>query len=125
MLHATTSALCYSLAAEHAGRTPALGAPYNDVVAFVGRQRARLATALRVPLLLATLAFALAPCARGRAPFHRLPPAERARRIAAWRGARLAPLRDLVRFYESLTVYALHARLGPEPPTGPPAPGLP
>lgn len=110
MLYATTSALCYTLAADHAGDAPALTPPYNDVTAFVGEQRARLATVLRVPLLLATLAFAGAGLWHGRAPFHRLAPPARARQVAAWRTSRLGPCRDLIRFYESLTLLALFAR---------------
>ena len=110
-LYATTSALCYTLAAEHAGDAPALAAPYNDVTAFVAAQRARLSTALRWPLLLATLGFALAGLRCG-ALFHRLPPAKRARQVAAWRHSRLGACRDLIRFYESLAVLALFARPG-------------
>jgi hypothetical protein len=120
VLYATTSALCYSLAAEHAGPQPdlaALAAPYNDVTAFVQAQRARLDAALRLPLLAATLAFALAGLRRG-GRFHRLSPALRARQVAAWRRSPLGPCRDLIRFYESLAVLALFAR----PELAPPAP---
>lgn len=109
VLYATTSALCYSLAAAHAGTAAALAAPYNDVTAFVIAQRGRLATWLRVPLELATLGFALAGLLHGRA-FHRLSPQRRARQVAAWRRAPLGPCRDLVRFYESLVLMALFAR---------------
>lgn len=109
VLSATTSALCYSLAREHAGSHPALAPPYNDVVRFVSAQRVRLSPALRGPLVLATLAFGLAGLRRGRR-FHRQTLEGRARQIAAWRGSRLGPLRDLVRFYESLSVLALFAR---------------
>lgn len=110
MLDATTSALCYSLAAEHAGATPALDGPYNDVTAFVTAQRGRLAAWLRWPVLLATGVFSLAGLRHGGRPFHRLRPDVRARQIAAWRASRLGPLRDFVRFYESLAVLALYAR---------------
>ena len=110
MLYATTSALCHTLAAEHAGATPALESPYNDVTGFVIAQRARLGGLLRLPLLLATLGFGVAGLLHGRALFHRLPPAVRTRQVAAWRTSRLGPCRDLVRFYESLTVLALYGR---------------
>lgn len=121
MLSATTSALCYSLALEHAAGHPALAAPYNDVVRFVTAQRGRLSPSLRWPLLLATVVFGLAGLRRGRC-FHRQMPARRARQVAAWRASRLGPLRDLIRFYESLSVLALFARPGLNAPTQPSEP---
>jgi choline dehydrogenase-like flavoprotein len=113
--HDAVSALAYSLATPHAGPADLLP-PYNDLAAFILRQHARLPDYLRAPLRLATLAF-------DAGGFHRRPPAERARKVAAWKNARPAFARDLIRYHESLATLALFSR--DEPPAAPPRPATP
>ena len=85
-------------------------APFNDVVAFVTAQRGRLAPWLRLPLLVATLAFGCSGWLRARTLFHRQSPDLRAGQVEAWRNSRFAACRDLIRFYESLSLLALYGR---------------
>ncbi|MCX7887528.1 MAG: GMC family oxidoreductase N-terminal domain-containing protein, partial [Verrucomicrobiae bacterium] len=113
--HDVTSALVYSFAAAHAdSNQPALQPPYNDVTAFVLRQHARLPDYLRLPLLVATLAFDLGG-------FHRRHPQARAKRVAAWKNSSFAFAQDLMRYHETLTTFALYSRADPAialPPSG-------
>ena len=107
---ATVSALAYSLAAEHAGREPQLGPPYNDVARFAEAQYGRLPDTLRLPMRVATVlfdAFGLVLCGL---PFHRQAPDRRRLQIALWRRSPLGPWRDFIRYHESLAVLALHSR---------------
>jgi hypothetical protein len=98
----TVSALCYDLARSHDPGS----LPCNDVVRFALRQHARLPVFLRWPLRWATIAFGLA----GATPYWRRSVEARRRRCESWRQSRLGPCRDLIRFYESLTVMALYSR---------------
>ena len=102
------SALVYSLAESHAtaDREP----PYNDLTAFVLRQQARMPDYLRTPMLGATLGFDFLGVARQGHRFHTRPPAIRQRQVAAWKGSRIGFARDLLRYYESLTLLGLYSR---------------
>ena len=105
---ATVSALVYSIVAERCGDAPGSGDgfPHNRVVRSVLGQYAALPDYLRPPLKWATIALdttTLVP--RGR-PFHALEHAERWRRMQRWRASRVGAVRDLLRFYESLAVFA-------------------
>lgn len=127
-LHDVASALVYSLAADHADPSrPEQGRPYNDITGFVLRQRGRLAGGLREALAAASFCFDGAGLLRGDL-FHRQGPAARARQVAAWKRSPLGLGRDLMRFYESLVVFALHSREhlrpGRETEAGVQAPGV-
>lgn len=79
------------------------------VTRFVLGQHARMPDYLRLPLLLVTLAFDSYPCVvRGRR-FHRLELLDRVRFVEAWKRGRLGVQRDLMKFYESLTVFGWQA----------------
>ncbi|MCS7336712.1 MAG: GMC family oxidoreductase [Verrucomicrobiae bacterium] len=110
--HDTVSAIAYSAARQlvPAQGPEELGPPYNDVARFILREHERMADYLRFPLQIVTLAFDIAALPSARQMFHRLPPAERQRLIARWKSARLGPMRDLIRFYESLAAIALFER---------------
>ncbi|MAE65817.1 MAG: hypothetical protein CMJ18_16225 [Phycisphaeraceae bacterium] len=110
----TVSALCYSLATEHARDFDVLRPPYNDVVRFVRAQYGRMSEPLRLPILAATLGFAVAALPSG-SLFHRLSPSCRARIVGRWRAAPVGPCRDLIRFYESLVILSIHARRAEAP----------
>lgn len=68
-------------------------------------QHARMPAHLRAGVRLATLAFDWSAALRARRPFHSSPAPVRHARLARWRRARLAPCRELVRFWESLVVH--------------------
>lgn len=105
------SALAYSMALERAGDDPAAFAgPYNDAARFVLERVALMPAHLRVPLKALTVAFDVCGIVRGRA-FHAQAPETRARQIARWSASGLRPAADLMRFYRSLSAFALYSRL--------------
>jgi hypothetical protein len=100
---ATVSALTEALIHEHGG--PDAASLHDRVVRFVLAQHGRMPDHLRLPLFLLTCGFGWLPVATTGAPFHRLSPERRGRRMRAWRSARLGVCRDLVRFWETLVVF--------------------
>jgi hypothetical protein len=111
LFHSTVSALCYEIADSHAeGDGAPLLPPYNDIVRFVIRQHRNMPLILGRAIQLATLLFAVTALARHGALFHRLPPPRRRVQVAAWTVSRLAPCRDLLKFYSSLVILALYSR---------------
>ncbi len=110
VFHHTVSALVYSLIAAHCPEDPRQHWFLENVcVRFVLARYQGMPDYLKLPLLLATLSFTAATWLTTLQPFHRLPPERRLYRIARWRTARFGPWRDLVRFYESLTVFSWYA----------------
>jgi hypothetical protein len=84
-------------------------ADVGAVSRFVLDQHGRMPDYLRMPLMLVTLAFDTYPCVvRGR-PFHCLEMSDRPRFLRAWKQGRLGVQRDLIKFYESLTVFGWQA----------------
>jgi len=106
----TVSALVYSVVRERCPEDArAREFLENRVVRFVLAQHARMPDYLRLPIRLATFLFdAYARITTLRA-FHRLPHERRVHQIRAWRLSRLGPFRDLMKFYESLSVYGWYA----------------
>ncbi len=72
-------------------------------------QHRRMPDYLRLPFRCLTLLFDAWALPRTGRPFHRASPAQRSRQIRAWKGSALGVRRDLVKFYESLAVFAWHA----------------
>jgi hypothetical protein len=101
---ATVAALCATIIRDRTGvREP--GERLERTVQFVLGQHGRMPDYLRLPLCLLTLVFDWSGLLRG-ARFHRQDDAGRIRQLERWRQSRLAPCRDLIRFYESLvTLY--------------------
>lgn len=73
-------------------------------VQFVIAQHARMPDYLRAPFMLATLTFNYASLLTSGKPFHRLSFESQRRHIE--RARKLGPFRDLMRFYEGLSVFA-------------------
>lgn len=111
----TVAALAESVGRE-LGRSPCPSAA-RDGARFALAQHARMPAHLRIPVRLATLAFDWSGAMREGRPFHADDPGGRAARVARWRGARTPACRDLMRFWESLLVYAWFA--APDPADGP------
>jgi hypothetical protein len=108
----TVSALAESIIRERCGGTDT-GAPQarEAVARFLLATHARMPDYLRLPLRCLTLGFdAWALPTAGR-PFHRLPPERRWRQIRAWKESALGPRRDLIKFYETLTVFGWYSEL--------------
>src|SRR5262245_59643131 len=100
--HDAASALAYSLAQLHAN-TVDLGPPFNDLTQFILSQHGRMPDYLQTPLRFATLAFDF-PSVHGRVP------EKRADLITAWKNSPIGFKRDLIRYFESLALFALYSR---------------
>jgi len=110
---AAVSALVYSIVAERCGdRGDGAVFPHNRVVRTVLAQHAALPDHVRLPLAWLTLALDASTLPTAGRPFHALEHAARWRRIERWRASRLGPLRNLVRFYESLAVFGWYDERG-------------
>lgn len=104
----TASALVHAIAAGHARDPLGPRAGVEDRIAtFVGGQVDHMSAPLRRPMRLATCGLSLLALLSTGALFHRLPLDRRRRLVDRWRASPLVPIRDVVRFYESLTVFAL------------------
>lgn len=105
----TVSALVHTIASEH-DRSPAIrhAGPYGPVATFVIAQAARMTAPLRLPLRVATCGLSLLALVTTGSPFHRLSDCRRRRLVGRWRTSRIAPIRDIMRFYDSLTVVGLY-----------------
>jgi choline dehydrogenase-like flavoprotein len=112
--HDVASALAYSLAQPHE-TTPALAPPHNDLTQFILTQHAQMPDYLRAPMKLAALGFDWSGLLRTGKSFHRQPPAQRAKQIAAWKNSPLSFQRDLIRYFESLATLALYSRTEKSP----------
>jgi choline dehydrogenase-like flavoprotein len=112
-IHDTVSALAYAIASGHAPEeTATLGPPFNDLTAFVLEQHSRLPDYLRSPMEAVTVGFDLIAALQSGKRFHRHAPVARQSQIQAWKRSSVGAMRDLVRYYESLTLLALHSRAG-------------
>jgi hypothetical protein len=105
----TVSALVHTIAAEH-DRSPAVRhpGPYLGVTEFVTAQVAGMSAPLRLPMRLATCGLSVLALVTTGKPFHGLPEPRRRRLVNRWRTSRIGPVRDVVRFYDSLTAIALY-----------------
>lgn len=72
---------------------------------------ARMPDYLRLPMRLLTVLFGASSILSAGRPFDRLPGERRARQVAAWRGSTLGVRRDLIRFYETLAIFALYSEV--------------
>jgi choline dehydrogenase-like flavoprotein len=103
------SALCYAFIRAHfGGRAGAAGPTWNRTVRFVLDQHARMPDYLRLPLKILTLLFVRWSGLPHLGSFHHLDAERRWRRIDNMRRSRIGPFRDLIRFYEGLTIYGFH-----------------
>ena len=89
------------------GEPPA--AALRQIVDYLLRAHAGMPDYLRAPVRIATLAFdSWALPTRGR-PFHGLSADARSQQVLGWKASRIGPFRDLIRFYESLTIFAWYS----------------
>jgi choline dehydrogenase-like flavoprotein len=109
--HSAASALAYSTGASRcAPDQPELQPPYNDLTEFLIHQHGKMPAYLRAPLLAATLGFDLWGLLTSGHRFHKLSPARRTRQIEAWKNSKIGFQRDLIRYFESLSVLQLYSR---------------
>src|ERR1700741_2411533 len=99
------SALCYSFIAAHfGGRAGAPGPARNPPVRFVLDQHGRMPDYLRLPLKILTLLFVHWSGFPRLGSYRYLDADRRWGRIERMRRSVLGPFRDLIRFYEGLTI---------------------
>jgi hypothetical protein len=99
-------AIVKTLLREHEGDDGEASAP--RVAEFVRGQHARMPDYLRTPLRLLTLTLDAWPWLLGYGrPLRRLSPGEASRVLATWRTGSPAFRRDLVNFYEALSIFGL------------------
>lgn len=108
-LDKTVSALVHTIAAEH-DRHPSArrSGPYLRAAEFVSGQIAHMTAPLRLPMRIATCGLSVLSLLATGSFFHRLPPQRRQRLVDRWRTSAFGPVRDVIRFYDSLTVLALY-----------------
>jgi hypothetical protein len=108
----TVGAIAETIVRERGG---GIGAEASRAVEPVARYLldtvARMPDFLRLPMRTLTLTFGAASILTGGRPFDQLSPERRARQLAAWRGSALSFRRDLVRFYETLAIFALYSEV--------------
>ena len=101
----TVAALCDSFLRERYGaNAPDKEKFTQDTVAFVLAQHSRMPDYLRFPFVCATLFFSGAAILTNAGLFHRLSPEKRWKHIRFMRA--IGPFRDLLRFYEGLSIFA-------------------
>ena len=106
----TASALCYSIIQQRCSPSSSASAfTHNEVVRFVGQQHRSMPDFLQFPIMVLTLVFDLWGIVRRGSLFHRLPHTERWDQIESWQNSPLGFCRDLIRFYESLTVFGWYS----------------
>ena len=109
----TASAICYSIIHQRCqANTSELALSYNKVVRFVLQQYSRMPDFLRFPIVMLTLAFDLWGLVRRGTLFHRLPHSTRWDQIQSWQNSPIRVCRDLIRFYEGLTVFFWYSSAG-------------
>ncbi len=129
MLHrrftATVSALCYAtIAARCQPNYPRADFVHNQVVEFVLAQQRRLPDFLRWPIFTLTLLFDAFGLLQGGVLFHHQSPRDRWRQMQVWRRSPFSPCRDLMRFYENLTVFGWYTVPTADPSDRESAPSL-
>ncbi|NJO71469.1 MAG: hypothetical protein HC825_06820 [Oscillatoriales cyanobacterium RM1_1_9] len=101
------SAICYTVIHQNYPSSQDQSAfPHNQIVQFVIDQYHRMPDYLHLPILGLTILFDLFGIAQGQGFFHQQPVRIRAQQMQGWQNSSLSPCRDLIRFYESLTVLA-------------------
>jgi choline dehydrogenase-like flavoprotein len=106
------SALCYAFIRAHFGaRAGAAGPAWNRTVRFVLDQHARMPDYLRLPLKVLTVLFVHWSGLPRLASYRYLDADRRWHRIERMRRSILGPFRDLIRFYEGLTILGFHEEL--------------
>jgi len=110
--HATIAALADSIIREHCGDAGDDASQVRDAVAqFLLGQHGRMPDYLRLPLMCLTLVFDAWPLLYAGRPFHRLSHKRRWRQIRAWKQSKLGFRRDLVKFFETLTVFGWYSEV--------------
>ena len=110
LLSKTISMINFELCCSYRGFV--MAAPDSrDSEEFVLTQMSRMPALLRLPIRIATVAFAVTAILYGGRTFHSLPPSHRSRYLQIWRDSPFGPCRDLIRFYESLVVIFAYADL--------------
>jgi choline dehydrogenase-like flavoprotein len=109
---AVASAICYSIIRAHFGGSAGEPGPtWNRTVLFVLDQTGRMPDFLRFPLMILTLLFDIYPHSGRPGVFHAMAPERRAACVAGARRSMVGPFRDLMRYFEALTIFSFSSEL--------------
>lgn len=108
ILRKTIAALVAGLLADYRDD---LSMPSNSehVHSFVCSQLRHMASPLAVLVQIATWALAVMCVLKRGGPLHRLNASDRVSVVRTWKASRVKPIRDTIRFYESLAIFAYHS----------------
>jgi len=107
----TVSAICYSIIKQRCQPLNELDLFFNnEVVKFVLHQYRVMPDYLRPPIFILTLIFDTWVLLRKRKFFWNLSAYERWQLIETWSHSPIGPYRDLIRFYESLTIFSWYSQ---------------
>jgi hypothetical protein len=107
---ATVIALAETILFEQcAGAASGVTPGHSAAAAFLLKQYAQMPDFLRLPLKLLTLLFGVWSLPFAGRPFYRLPLDRRRRQLQVWKTSPHGFRRDLIRFYEILTVFGWYA----------------
>ena len=111
----TVSSICYSIIHQYCQSSKLeFVFPHNNTVRFVLKQHDHMPDFLQLPIIILTLTFDVWALVHQGRLFHQLPPTQRWSQIQEWKNSPIGFCRDLIRFYESLTIFYLYSH--PNPP---------
>jgi hypothetical protein len=112
LFNSTVSALCHVLVRNGFARDVGISSPSacNAAARFAVAQHAGMPDFLRGPLFFLTILFGIQAFIKSGRFFHLQSPEARWAHVLAWKSSRLGVRRDLIRFYESLTVLVWSSR---------------
>jgi hypothetical protein len=110
MIEATVLALVETIVGEYcAGADRAPAPAYEAVARYLLETKTRMPDHLHLPFAMLTLLFGLWAVPTAGRPFHLAPDQQRRRQLRSWRTSRLGFRRDLIRYYETLTLFGWYA----------------
>jgi hypothetical protein len=108
----TVSSLCYAIIKnKQLLENNSSCFPHNQVVNFVLKQHQNMPDYLRLPILILTLGLNSYSFFQKGKLLTSLSTGLRCQYLDQWKQSSFSPLRDLMRFYESLTVFAWYSNL--------------
>jgi hypothetical protein len=108
------SAICYSIIQQYCPSSNSSNTfPYNQVVNFVLEQHGRMPDYLKLPIVILTLIFDLSGLFSNGIPFYQQASNIRLTQLKSWHHSPFNLCRDLMRFYESLTIFGWYSLATP------------
>ena len=109
LIQPVIAALAESFLPEGTAANP--GSTAAKVVGFLQCKLRDMPGYLSTPIIMMTLMFDLFGIVLAGRPFRSMTPAQRARQVRLWKNSPISVLRDFIRFYESLSLFAYYSLL--------------